>query len=83
MSSIEAAVAEALWQDGTMHNFGPETLAHIAVDAATPGIKAEILRDLEDVEADRPAVNFGPATYAFNAGWREACEAMQRKLAER
>ena len=80
MGVIESTVAEAIWQDGKMHGSGPETLAAIAVRAATLGIRNEIIATVEDVLANKPDVNYGPATYAYNAGWKAACEAVMATL---
>lgn len=78
--STESDVAEAIWQNGMMHMDGPETLAAKAVVAARPGIVAELMATIEDVAANKPDRNFGPATYAYNEGWKEACDTIMATL---
>lgn len=80
MGTIESTVSEAIWQNGMMHMSGPETLAAIAVKAAGPGIRAELMAVIEDVAANKPDRNFGPATYAYNEGWKEACDTILATL---
>lgn len=74
--SVYDEVANALWQDGTMHCDGPETLAKIAVDTANPILRNAIARELEDLLDGQVRGH----TLDYRLGFNAACEIVFRAL---